>query len=83
MRSKSILVVAMVVLVTRNLQADLSDGLVGYWPFNGNANDESYLGKCLAASSFHNHSCQLHRTVNPHLFHNVAAVKIDCLRAKI
>ena len=34
MRSKSILVMVIVVFVTRNLQADLSQGLVGYWNFD-------------------------------------------------
>ena len=41
LQPKSILVLVIVVFVTGNLQADLSDGLVGYWPFNGNANDET------------------------------------------
>ncbi|MHC4530061.1 MAG: LamG-like jellyroll fold domain-containing protein [Planctomycetota bacterium] len=41
MLKQSVLVLAIIVLVAGNLQADLTDGLVGYWPFNGNANDES------------------------------------------
>jgi hypothetical protein len=30
-----------VTLITANAQINLNDGLVGHWPFNGNANDES------------------------------------------
>lgn len=45
MRSKSILVVVMMVIVslvyTTDVQASLIDGLVAYYPFNGNADDES------------------------------------------
>jgi hypothetical protein len=43
MRNKSIFVLAMVVLlmVKGTLSASLVDGLAAYYPFNGNANDES------------------------------------------
>jgi hypothetical protein len=45
MKRESILVLAMVVLVANgSTWADLSDGLVAYYPFNGNANDESGNG---------------------------------------
>jgi hypothetical protein len=38
---KSIFLTSLLVL-TLNLGAQIqTDGLVGYWPFNGNANDES------------------------------------------
>lgn len=39
MKSKSILVLIMVFLMTGNAHATLTDGLVSYHPFNGNAND--------------------------------------------
>ncbi|MBT6994115.1 MAG: PKD domain-containing protein [Candidatus Cloacimonetes bacterium] len=34
-------ILVLTVICCINLIADLNDGLVGYWPFNGNANDES------------------------------------------
>ncbi|MFX0200423.1 MAG: LamG domain-containing protein [Candidatus Hodarchaeota archaeon] len=45
MKRESILVLAMVVLVVNgSVRADLSDGLVAYYPFSGNANDASGNG---------------------------------------
>ena len=45
MKRESILVLAMVVLAANgSAWADLSDGLVAYYPFSGNANDESGNG---------------------------------------
>ncbi|MFX0200424.1 MAG: LamG domain-containing protein, partial [Candidatus Hodarchaeota archaeon] len=45
MKRESILVLAMVVLVANgSAWADLSDGLVAYYPFSGNANDASDNG---------------------------------------
>ena len=45
MREKSILIVIVVALtITGNTFANLSDGLVAYYPFYGNANDESGNG---------------------------------------
>ena len=45
MKRESILVLAMVILVVNgSVRADLSDGLVAYYPFSGNANDESGNG---------------------------------------
>jgi hypothetical protein len=47
---KSILFLALgIILTTQSLFAQVpsyvpSNGLVGYWPFNGNANDESGTG---------------------------------------
>lgn len=46
MKSKSILVMIIVVvlMVTSSLSASLVDGLMAFYPFNGNANDESGNG---------------------------------------
>ncbi|EDN69644.1 LamG-like jellyroll fold [Beggiatoa sp. PS] len=38
------LVVFLPLLMARPVLADLNEGLMGYWPFNGNANDESGNG---------------------------------------
>jgi hypothetical protein len=38
------LTLALLLILTTGLQASLSDGLVAYYPFNGNANDESGNG---------------------------------------
>ena len=49
----SIFLLVMVVLVSTNLNADLLDGLVAYYPFNGNANDASgggYDGSVVGAT---------------------------------
>ena len=46
MKRQSILVLAMLVLTaTGTAWADLSDGLIAYYPFSGNANDESGYGQ--------------------------------------
>ena len=39
-----VLTVVGMMFVCGAVQADLSDGLVAYYPFNGNANDESGSG---------------------------------------
>ena len=44
MRSPVIRIVSLVLGVCGLAQADLNDGLVAYYPFNGNANDESGNG---------------------------------------
>ena len=41
MRNPVIRIVCLVLGVCGLAQADLNDGLVAYYPFNGNANDES------------------------------------------
>ena len=44
MRNPVICIVCLVLGVCGLAQADLNDGLVAYYPFNGNANDESGNG---------------------------------------
>jgi hypothetical protein len=44
MKTRVFAVCAVVFLFCANAQADLKDGLVAYYPFNGNANDESGNG---------------------------------------
>lgn len=44
MKNKTTLILLIMILITGNLHASISDGLVAYYPFNGNANDESGLG---------------------------------------
>ncbi len=49
MKNKLLLLVIGIVLSAQTLMAQVpsyvpSNGLVGYWPFNGNANDESGIG---------------------------------------
>ena len=61
MKTKSSLILAIIVLVTGNLQADLADGLVAYYPFNGNANDES---------GFNNHGTVISATLASDRFGN-------------
>ncbi len=48
MKRQLVLVLAMVVLTaTGTAWADLSDGLMAYYPFSGNANDESGYGNIM------------------------------------
>ena len=47
---KKILLLAILALITQTIKAQVpsyvaTNGLIGYWPFNGNANDESGNGK--------------------------------------
>lgn len=44
MKSAFFFIMSFVLLTTSILRADLTTGLIAYYPFNGNANDESGLG---------------------------------------
>ena len=46
-KTKNLFLFILVLFVTNLLFADLTDGLIGYYPFNGNANDESGNGNDL------------------------------------
>ena len=43
-KRQSIFLLALVVLLTANLHAAITDGLVSYYPFNSNADDEPIFG---------------------------------------
>ena len=57
MKTKIQHVILAILLISGSGYADLSTGLVGYYPFNGNANDESgngnngYLGGTFATAT--------------------------------
>jgi hypothetical protein len=42
--SSTLIVITILLIFLPQAMADLNDGLVAYWPFNGNANDESGNG---------------------------------------
>ena len=77
MKSKSFLFATGMILVAQTLVAQVpsyvpTNGLVGYWPFNGNANDESGNGNNLTINGPTLTTDRFGNSNNAYLFQGVA-----------